>query len=162
MIQFTQSKGVYIMNKKLGLLLSTVAIVGGLAFSNAAFADFSVAVVDVPVVVNASPQVQALKKDQQNKAQEIVKFIEKARKDVASISDAKKKQAAEEKYNKELQAKKEKIDSDYAVKLKAIDESITKQITDKAKADGYNVVLSKGIVLYGGTDITAEIVKNIK
>jgi len=150
------------MNKKLGLLLTSVAILGGLTVSNAAFADFSVAVVDVPVVVNASPQVQALKKDQQAKAQDMVKFIEKARKDVASISDAKKKQAAEEKYNKELQAKKEKIDSDYAAKLKAIDESITKQITEKAKANGYNVVLSKGIVLYGGTDITSEIVKTIK
>ena len=33
---------------------------------------------------------------------------------------------------------------------------------NNAVADGYNVVLSKGIVLYGGTDITAEIVKNIK
>ena len=150
------------MNKKLGLLLTSVAILGGLTVSNAAYADFSVAVVDVPVVVNASPQVQALKKDQQAKAQDMVKFIEKARKDVASISDAKKKQAAEEKYNKELQAKKEKIDSDYAAKLKAIDESITKQITEKAKANGYNVVLSKGIVLYGGTDITSEIVKTIK
>ena len=73
-----------------------------------------------------------------------------------------KKQAAEEKYNKELQAKKEKMDKDYAAKLKAIDESISAQISAKAKADGYNVVLSKGIVLYGGTDITAEVSKIIK
>ena len=127
-----------------------------------AVTDFSVAIVDVPVVVNASAQVQALKKDQQAKAQEIVKFIEKARKDVASISDAKKKQAAEEKYNKELQAKKEKMDADYAAKLKAIDESISAQIAAKAKADGYDVVLSKGIVLYGGKDITDEVAKIIK
>lgn len=150
------------MNKKLGLFLVMTAILGGLSFSAPAKAEFTVAVVDVPVVVNASPQVQALKKDQQAKAQDIVKFIEKARKDVASISDAKKKQAAEEKYNKELQAKKEKIDADYAAKLKAIDESITKQITAQAQAKGYNVVLSKGIVLYGGTDITADLVKTIK
>ena len=124
--------------------------------------EFKVAVVDVPQVVNASAQVQALKKDQQAKAQEIVKFIEKARKDVAAISDAKKKQTAEEKFNKELVAKKEKMDKDYANKLKAIDESISAQITAKAKEKGYNVVLSKGIVLYGGDDLTAEMVKVIK
>lgn len=151
------------MKKTLGLLAVTAAIVGGLTFGNAASAaDFSVAIVDVPTVVNASAQVQALKKEQQEKAQEIVKFIEKARKDVASISDAKKKKTAEEKYNKELVAKKEKMDAEYAAKLKTLDESISKQITEKAKADGYSLVLSKGIVLYGGTDITEAVVKIIK
>ena len=151
------------MKQSLRTLAVTALLLGGLTFGSAVkAADFSVAIVDVPVVVNASAQVQALKKDQQAKAQEIVKFIEKARKDVASISDAKKKQAAEEKYNKELQAKKEKMDADYAAKLKAIDESISAQIAAKAKADGYDVVLSKGIVLYGGKDITDEVAKIIK
>lgn len=143
--------------------LIALALLSGLAISPAVnAADFSVAVIDVPVVVNASAQVQALKKDQQLKAQEIVKFVEKARKDVGSISDTKKKQAAEEKYNKELQSKKEKMDADYAAKLRAIDESISSQIAAKAKAEGYDIVLSKGIVLYGGTDITQAVAKNIK
>ena len=55
---------------------------------------FSVAIVDVPQVVNASAKVQALKKEQQAKAEEIVKFIEKARKDVSSITDANKKKSS--------------------------------------------------------------------
>ena len=151
------------MKKNLGLLAVTIAVLGGLAFGNvASAADFSVAIVDVPQVVSASKQVQNLKTEQQLKAEEIIKFIEKARKDVASITDTKKKQAAEEKYNKELTAKKEKMDADYATKLQALDKSISQQITDKAKADGYNVVLSKNVVLYGGTDITSEIVKIVK
>lgn len=151
------------MKKTLSTLVVTMAVLGGLLSGLPSQAeDFSVAVIDVPVVVNASAQVQKLKKEQQAKAKEIVQFIEKARKDVASISDAKKKQAAEEKYNKELQAKKEKMDTEYAAKLKAIDESISAQIAAKAKADGYNVVLSKGIVLYGGKDITSEVAKIIK
>ena len=146
------------MKKILGLLFAVSVI-----FSSAVNAEeFSVAVVDVPAVVSASAKVQALKKDQQTKAQEIIKFIEKARKDVASITDANKKKAAEEKYNKELMAKKEKMDTDYAAKLKELDDSISNQIVEKAKADGYNIVLSKGIVLYGGTDITQEVIKVIK
>lgn len=148
------------MKKILSLLIVTFALFAG---SNSVLADeFKVAVVDVPAVVNASAQVQALKKDQQAKAEELIKFIEKARKDVASITDAKKKQAAEEKYNKELIAKREKMDADYATKLKALDASISQQIEQKAKADGYNIVLSKGIVLYGGKDITSEVAKIIK
>lgn len=147
------------MKKFLGVLFVTAALLTGLSVSAD---DFKVAVVDVPAVVNASARVQALKKDQQTKAQEIVKFIEKARKDVASISDANKKKSAEEKYNKELMAKKEKMDADYAAKLKELDALISNQIMEKAKADGYNLVLTKGIVLYGGTDITKDVIKIIK
>ncbi len=150
------------MNKKLGLL-AAIAVIGGLTFNLAAQAnDFKAAVVDVPQVVNASAKVQALKKEQQNKANEIIKFIENARKDVANITDADKKKAAEEKYTKELQAKKEKMDKEYAEKLKAIDVSISQQIAEQAKLNGYDVVLSKGIVLYGGEDITAKIMKIVK
>ena len=148
--------------KKLGLL-AAIAVIGGLSFNLAAQAqDFKVAVVDVPQVVNASAKVQALKKEQQTKSNEIIKFIENARKDVANITDADKKKAAEEKYTKELQTKKEKMDKEYAEKLKAIDTSISQQIAAQAKLDGYDMVLSKGIVLYGGEDITSKIMKVIK
>lgn len=151
------------MRKNLGLMAAVIAVAGYLSMGSAVMAkDFSVAIVDVPQVVNASAQVQALKKDQQAKAEEIVKFVDKARKDVASITDANKKKAAEEKYNKELMAKKEKMDQDYAAKLKALDTSISQQINEKAKADGYDLVLSKGIVLFGGNDITSEIIKVVK
>lgn len=151
------------MRKNLGLMAAVIAVAGYLSMGSVVMAkDFSVAIVDVPQVVNASAQVQALKKDQQAKAEEIVKFVEKARKDVASITDANKKKAAEEKYNKELMAKKEKMDQDYAAKLKALDTSISQQINEKAKADGYDLVLSKGIVLFGGNDITSEIIKVVK
>ena len=151
------------MNKTLGLLAVSLLAAGCLSFNSAVMAkDFTVAVVDVPQVVTSSAQVQALKKEQQAKAEELVKFIENARKDVASITDSSKKKAAEEKYSKELQTKKEKIELEYASKLKAIDASISKQIETQAKAQGYDVVLSEGVVLYGGKDITSEIVKVVK
>ena len=144
-------------------LLVSAILLGTLTNGLSAFAgDFNVAVVDVPKVVASSAQVQDLKKEQQAKAEEMVKFIEKARKDVASISDATKKKAAEEKYDKEFVAKKSKMEQDYATKLKALDDSITQQITSVARSNGYDIVLSKGIVLYGGKDITADIMKIVK
>ena len=151
------------MKKSLGLLSSLLAIAACLTFNNAALAEgLGVAIVDVPQVVAASSEVQKLKKEQQAKAEEIVKFIEKARKDVASITDADKKKAAEEKYTKELQDKKTKMDTEYANKLKAIDASISKKIEQQAIQKGYDVVLSKSIVLYGGQDITNEVIKAVK
>ena len=150
------------MKRNLGLFAFTLAILGALTLNTVQAAEVTVALVDVPQVVNASAQVQALKKEQQAKADEIMKFIEKARKDIASMTDANKKKAADEKYTKELQAKKDKMDKDYAEKLKAIDASISQQIESHAKAQGYDVVLSKGIVLYGGKDITEDIKKVVK
>lgn len=151
------------MRKNFSLFATALAVAGCLTFGTSAnAAEFSVAIVDVPQVVNASAKVQALKKEQQAKAEDIIKFVEKARKDVAAITDASKKKVAEEKYNKELMAKKEKMDQEYAAKLKELDTSISQQIEAKAKADGYNLVLSKGIVLYGGKDITAEVIKVVK
>lgn len=149
--------------KKFFGLMAVIAAAGSLIIGSAAMAEeFAVAVVDVPQVVNASAQVQALKKEQQAKAEEIIKFVEKARKDVSSITDASKKKAAEEKYNKELMAKKEKMDQEYAAKLKALDTSISQQIEAQAKAQGYDLILSKGVVLYGGEDITSQIIKIVK
>ena len=153
------------MLKKIKFLvvgLSTFVI--GLTLGNFAMSDVpsKIAVVDVTSVVNASSQVKALKKEHEAKTKEIFTFIEKARKDVAATTDVKKKQALEEKYNKELASKKAAMDKNYATKLTAIDDSISKQIEAQAKAGGYDIVLAKGAVLYGGSDITEAVKKAVK
>lgn len=153
------------MNKKIKFLvvgLSTFVI--GLTLGNFAMSDVpsKIAVVDVSSVVASSSQVKALKKEQEAKTKEIVSFIEKARKDVAATTDVKKKQALEDKYNKELASKKAAMDKNYAAKLTAIDNTISKQIEAQAKAAGYDIVLAKGAVLYGGSDITEAVKKAVK
>lgn len=153
-------------NKLKFLMVGVSTFVIGLCVSNFAMSDvpanYKVAVVDVPKVVNSSSQVAALKKEQQAKAQEIVKFVEKARKDVAATTDANKKKALEDKYNKELSKKKADMDKNYATKLSAIDTNISNKINEQAKAGNYNIVLAKGVVLYGGEDITDTIIKAVK
>ena len=153
------------MNNKLKFLFVGIsAFVIGLSLNNIAVSDVTskIATVDVADVVNSSGQVQALKKEQQAKAKEIMTFVEKARKDVASTTDTKKKQALEDKYNKELSNKKQAMDKNYATKLEAIDKSISAQIASQAKLGGLDIVLAKGVVLYGGTDITDAVKKAVK
>lgn len=127
-----------------------------------AFAVNKVAVVDVNQIVQKSAQVQALKKDQEAKRKELSQFIEKAGNDIKAQTDEKKRNALAEKYNKELNAKREANAKAYKTKLEAIDKSISATITNYAKTNGYDMVLTKGVVLYGGTDITEAVKKIVK
>ena len=125
-------------------------------------ANFKVAVVDVPQIVKDSKQIQQLKEEQKQKIQDLAKYVQTAKTNISSEKDATKKKALEEKYTKELTTKKSNIEKDYAKKLKAIDKSISDAIEAQAKAGNYNLVLTKGVVLSGGEDITKAVSAAIK
>ena len=141
--------------------VAVLSMVIGFTASNFAVSDvpsnYKVAVVDVQKVVKNSKQVSALKAEQTKKVADLTKYVQTAKANIAKEKDATKKKALEDKYNKELAAKKSAIEKDYATKLLAIDKSISNVIKEKAKAGNYNLVLSKGVVLAGGDDITSSV-----
>ena len=100
-----------------------------------------------------------MKKEQQTKMKELQKWLETVRADVQKQSS---KDKLIKKYDAEFAKKQEAIKKNYATKLQAIDKSISETIATEAKAKNYNLVLSKGMVLYGGDDITASISKVVK
>lgn len=148
--------------KYFALTLSAFTI--GMAFNNFAMSNVptKIAIADVQQIVANSTEVKNLKADREAKIKGLENFIKTARTNVAKETDAKKKKALEDKYNKELIAKKNAIQKDYTTKLTAIDKNISAIIAKKAQAAGYEIVIAKGVVLYGGKDITAEIIKEIK
>ncbi len=121
-----------------------------------------VAVVDVQKVVNKSAQVQMLKKEQLNKRNELAQFIKKSGEAIKKESDPAKKKVLMQKLDKELSAKAEANEKAYKIKLEAADKNITNTIIQQAKVLGYDLVLTKGVVLYGGDDITDIIIKVVK
>ena len=96
------------------------------------------------------------------KKNQLVKFINNAGADIKKQTDPKMKEELAKKYEKELNAKKEANAKAYKTKLQAIDKSISDTITSQAKAMGYDMVLTKGVVLYGGDDITEAVSKVVK
>ena len=139
------------------LLLATLGI------TNAAMADTRIAVVDVQAVVASSSQVQALKKEQQTKLQELDKWLKKVKEDVDKQQTKEGKEKLLKKYDGEFLKKQNDIKSNYAKKLQAIDVNITQAIANEAKAKGYNLIISKqGKVLYSSDDLTANIQKAVK
>lgn len=152
------------MNKKF-LTIGAIAFIMGVS-ANYVLSDvpasFNVAVVDVQKVVNESSQIKSLKNEQNAKTQEIITFVDNAKKEVAAETDKTKQKALEDKYNAQLNTMKNAMDDNYKKKLTGIDADITKIIQKSAQSKGYNIVLAKNIVLYGGTDITNEITKAVK
>lgn len=148
------------------IAVAAVSMAIGLAINNYAIsnvpANYKVAVVDVSKVVGNSKQVASLKEEQKKKVADLTKFVQSAKTNIAKETDATKKKALEEKYSKELASKKAAMEKDYATKLKAIDKSISDTISARAKLGGYNLVLSKSVVLSGGEDITSAIMAAVK
>ncbi len=148
------------------ILIAAIAFSIGLSTANYAISDvpsnYKVAVVDVTKVLASSTQIKALKEEQNKKGEELAKFIETAKATINKETDKTKKKALEQKYTKEFETKRQAILKNYQTKLLAIENNIQEAINLQAKTNGYNLVLTKGVVLSGGTDITAEITKQVK
>ncbi|MBR1680829.1 OmpH family outer membrane protein [bacterium] len=125
-------------------------------------ANYKVGVVDVHKVVTNSKQVLALQSEQTKKADELKNTIKKAQDEISKETDQKKKEQLIKKFDNDISYIKNTNDKNYAKKLAEIDKSITKTIQEESKKAGYDLVLAKGMVLYGGTDITDTVAKAVK
>ena len=143
--------------KKLFVMIVMVFIA-----TNMAFADTKIAVVDVNAIVSNSSQVKALKNEQQAKLKELDNWLKTVRVDIEKQSTKKNKEKLVKKYDAEFAKKQKAIKENYIKKLEEIDKNINQKTEEKAKADNIDIILTKGAVLYGGTDITSDLVKAIK
>lgn len=146
------------------LAVCLMAFVVGYSINSKAISDtgYRVAVVDVPVLISKSSEVNALKAEQQKKLDQMKVTIEKAQSEISKEKDPQKVEQLEEKYRNEINNQKLALDEEYNAKLKVIDANIKNLIIAKAKDLQYNLVLPKSIVLSGGDDITSEVAKTVK
>ena len=92
------------MKKTLSFVL-TLLLLG----TGAAMAEQKIAVVDIPAVVAKSAQVQALKKEQQAKMQDLEKWLTIVQADVEKQQTQEGKEKLLKKYNAEFAKKKETL-----------------------------------------------------
>ena len=146
------------------LAITAAAFAIGFGVSNFATSDVPsrIAVVDVNTVAAKSSEVKALKEEQEAKMKELQTWLNTVRADVAKQQTQEGKDKLVKKYDAEFAKKQEAIKSNYSKKLQKIDKDISSIIAQEAKAQNYDVVLSKGAVLYGGQDITKDITKLVK
>jgi len=143
------------MRKKLLLVLF---IFSGMSV----FAADDIAVVDLNRVVENSNLVKQLKQEHSKKIAELDRIIVNARGEISNEKDPAKVLLLEDKYMKEFNSKREALEKDYNNRLSVIEKDIKSEISKKAEKDGYDYVLAKSVVLYGGKDITGELLNSIK
>ena len=145
--------------KKFSLIVLMTAILG---FYNSAVAAEKIAVVDVQAVVAKSPQVQALKKEQLKKMEDFQKWLTNAKNDIEKQKTDEGKAKLRKKYEAEYVKKQEAMRKSYMEKLQSADKSINATIEEQAKTKGYDMIIAKGVVIYGGDDITEDVIKALK
>ena len=122
----------------------------------------SIAVVDVNKVVIQSKQVQELKTEQEARVRELNQWLANVKADVESRATNEEKQALVAEYNKQFAQRQNEIKAKYTEQLQAIEKNISELIAKSAEEKGYDIVLSKYITLYGGDDITEEIMEIVE
>ena len=121
-----------------------------------------IAVVDLGRIVENSSQVKQLKQEHSKKLADLDKIIVNARGEIANEKDPAKVLMLEDKYMKEFNTNREALEREYNNKLIAIEKNIKNEINKKAQNGGYDYVFAKSVVLYGGKDITSELLNSIK
>lgn len=144
--------------------LSTLLVLGLLMGSSAVFSAESkgIAVVDVQQVVMNSAKVKKLEQDRIKQEKALENQLLSAKKIIDAEQNMDKKKALQDKYNKEISATLNQQKKEIIEKTQAIEKEMMTFIQKKAVELGYDMVLVKGSVLYGGSDITNEIIKLVK
>jgi outer membrane protein len=143
------------------LILATAIMFNSLAYSGADNS-LKIAVVDVKEIAVKYPKVVALQKAQQAKLAGLQKFVDDANREIKNEKDAAKRKQLEAKYKQELAARKKAVDEEYKNQLAEIDKNMMTVVGNIAKTNKYDYVLAKNAVLYGGKNITGDVLKSLK
>ena len=148
------------------LSICVTGFILGLTVNNFAIgntpANLKVAIVDVNTIVSKSAQVETLKQNQLKETEALKNWLNTVKIDIAKQSTEENKIKLTKKYEADFVKKQENIKKNYTKELLKIEKNISQTIEKEAKAQNFDLVLSKSVVLYGGTDITEAISKAVK
>lgn len=118
--------------------------------------------VDVNKVVAASKAVEKANKERAAEKKKIIKFIEESANKMNKEEDEKKREEMKNQFDLDLTAKKSEMNKSYGEKLMKINNDINAELIKIAKDKDYQLILTKDAVLYGGDDLTQDLIKVVK
>lgn len=130
--------------------------------STSALNNAKIAIVDVQALVNQTPSVLALRAEQQQNASIIQNWVNGVNNQLNQIADQNTRNATAQQYQIELNKRQQALQNQYALKIQAIDTELSGLVSKVANEKKLDYVFAKGTVVFGGTDITADVAKLIK
>lgn len=121
-----------------------------------------IGVIDVQKVVTSSKEVELAKKENDANKKLLVNYIKLSAEKMNKEKDEKKREELKKQFTNELTAKKESMDKVYADKLMKINNDMNVQVSKLAKDKNYDLILTQDAVLYGGDDLTKDLIKLVK
>lgn len=119
-------------------------------------------VVDVKKVVNSSKSVKDLKAERAKQKEQVVNFVKNGNAKVAEETDPVKKEELKKKLNNDLKYMTTTFDKRHTEALTKINNDISSDIAKIGKERNYDLILTTDAVLYGGENITKDIIKAVK
>lgn len=120
------------------------------------------AIVDIQWILNNLPSFSAVQAEQQQNLAALQNWAQNVNAQIAQQTVAEEKQKMILQGQNEFAQRQQAVQQNYAQKIQAIDDEVTKMIADTAKELGYDMVFAKTTLVYGGTDITAQVAAKIK
>lgn len=152
------------------IMLSTAALAVTLMVQNISFAadtpsnkpEQKYAVVDVKKVVNSSKSVKDLKEERAKQKETVMNFVKDGNAKVDAEKDPVKKEELKKKLNNDLKYMTNTYDKRYQEGLQKINSDMSAEITKIGQEKKYDLILTTDAVLYGGKNITSDVVKAVK
>ena len=140
------------------IVLSGLIILAMTVFTvNHANAEQKIATVDIQKIIENSTQVKTINKEQETKIQELEKWVETVKADIEKQKTQEGKEKLFVKYRDSYISKKNDIIKQGQTKMQAFMDKVSDTIDAEAKAKGYDMIITKGVVVYGGEDITQDV-----
>ena len=140
--------------KKTFLAVSMAGLIGvsGLA----AFAE-GIGVVDLDKVVANYQQAQDVSADLKVKEAELQKFLADAQKQLKDAKTPIEKKNLEDKLTQEFKSRSEVFRNTQIKQWKQVEDNVFESIEQVSKAKKFDAILNKSAVLYGGTEVTDNV-----
>lgn len=118
-------------------------------------------VINIQAVVAQSPAVIALRDEEQAKRASLQDWVNARNVEIAAAEEANKAKLTQ-KYQAELNERQQAMQADYTKRVQEIDADLNKLIAAEAKKEELDYVFNVGSIIFGGKDITPEILEAIK
>ena len=147
------------------LVLCTLAFGAGIGINNIAMSNvdtIKIAYVDINKLISKSNVIKQANIAREAQTKQMLEWYDSANNDIQKQQDSQSKQTLIKKYEAQLSQKKKSIKEQYNRELKSADSQMEAVVAQKSKELGYTYVFKKDALLFGGEDITTQILPLVK